>query len=700
MSEPTDHRVEEPPEGHLESGLTARTWPVILYGALVLMPANIYLLLVAGQSLVGPISFIALILWVEAVRLSRRPLTTAEAFIVYSVSAVAAGQMIFYLYAIHPAYFRVSEVAGSEIFSYINEAGQRVTFAQAAPEWWAPKEEIARQRTFLHPGWLLPIGVGMASWFFHMLADLSMGVLGYHLFVKVEKLPFPFAHPPAEACKALTRGHPEAKKVFTITGLFGLIWGLLIYFPVALGKKLTDYPIPWADFNRKLHATLKGASFGIATDILAFCGGFIVPFRVIVSMVVGAMAVQFVGNAWAAGGIGELLASSPAEYRQLCQAHPTLCGIARPELIPPTGPIPQEAYYFQRFVTGMGIKEMLPNQIFVWMPVIIGGMVTAGLLPIVSRPRELGRTFAGLARTGRGRKQERTVPLGFLLGTFLFSVLGATALFTILVRVLSGHSFPWWYVAPFALIWSLVFSLIDIRAIGTTGFRVDPPYVRQGMIMLMKPKQIDIWFAPWPIALGSSRWVQDFKTAELTGCTPRSLIKAKLIAYPVGMLANLLFMSIFWSIAPIPSAQYPYTTAILPVWANQFCIWISASLSFSGVVEISDATRAVIAQLFNLKWMLMTAAIFSAVFVFGKIFKRLRLSLIGLGVGMVTPIPFAISLLIGGLLAMWIRRKTGPEWFGRNRNIIVAGLAVGEGVVIGLMAAVAALRSSLIALPY
>ena len=50
-------------DGRLESGLTSRTWPVILYGALVLMPANIYLLLVAGQSLIGPISFIALILW-------------------------------------------------------------------------------------------------------------------------------------------------------------------------------------------------------------------------------------------------------------------------------------------------------------------------------------------------------------------------------------------------------------------------------------------------------------------------------------------------------------------------------------------------------------------------------------------------------------------------------------------------------------
>jgi hypothetical protein len=100
-----DKLMAEPiePAGELQNGLTSRTWPVILYGALILMPANIFLLLVAGQSLIGPVSFIALILWVEACRLSRRPLTTAEAFIVYSVSAVAAGQLIFYMYAIHPA---------------------------------------------------------------------------------------------------------------------------------------------------------------------------------------------------------------------------------------------------------------------------------------------------------------------------------------------------------------------------------------------------------------------------------------------------------------------------------------------------------------------------------------------------------------------------------------------------------------------
>lgn len=663
-----------------ESGLTSRTWPVILYGAFILMPANIYLMLVAGQSLLGPISFIALILWVEAARLSRKPLTTAEAFIVYSVSAVAAGQMLFYLYAIHPAYFRISEISNSALFSFRDpETGALKTFGEAAPLWWAPPKEVVLQRSFLHKEWIVPLLVGAVSWLFHMLADLSMGVLGRELFVKVEKLPFPFAHPPAEACKALTRDAPEAKKVFTICGLVGVVWGLVIYFPVALGKKIVDFPIPWADFNRSLHSWMRGASFGIATDILAFTGGFIVPFRVIISMLIGAFAIQFFGNAWATGGLAEFLGNLGFDS---IAASPAWQG-----LNPATG-----QQYFHRFVEGMGISQVLPNQLFVWMPVFIGGMVAAGLLHIVSSPRELVRTFKGLLQTGKTTRQQHDQPISILPLALIFvsSVVGAVILFRILIP-----DFPWYIIGPFALFWSLLFSLIDIRAVGTTGYRIDPPYVREGLIISMRPKNINVWFAPWPVALGSSSWAQHFKTAELVGCTPRSLIVAYLVAYPVGMAANLLFVSIFWSIAPIPSAVYPYAEIVLPVWANNLCIWISAALP-----NASEATTQLVAQLFNIKWMVGTAAAFTAVFLVGKFSKRFQLSVIGLAVGMAMPLPFAMSLFIGGLVAQYIRRKTGAEWFGTNRNIIVAGLAVGEGVVIGLFAAIAALSNSLIALPY
>ncbi len=586
MSVVAETRPEPALVGQMESGLTARTWPVILYGAFILMPANIYLMLVAGQSLLGPISFIALILWVEAARLSRKPLSTAEAFIVYSVSAVAAGQMLFYMYALNPAYFRISEISNSALFSFKDPAtGALKTFGEAAPKWWVPPRDIVMQRSFLHKEWIVPLLVGAASWICHMLADLSMGVLGRELFIKVEKLPFPFAHPPAEACKALTCDAPEPKKVFTICGLIGTVWGLVIYFPIALGKKIVDFPIPWADFNRSLHTVLRGASFGIGTDILAFTGGFIVPLRVIVSMLIGAMAIQFVGNAWATGGLADLLGR--LGFAGLA-ASPLWQGIN-----PATG-----QHYFNRFVEGMSISQVLPNQIFVWMPVFIGGMVAAGMLHIVSSPRELVRTFKGLLQTGRvtrEQKEEATISILPLAIIFVSSVVGAIILFRILIP-----DFPWYIIGPFALFWSLLFSLIDIRAIGTTGYRVDPPYVREGLIIGMKPSNINVWFAPWPVALGASGWVQNFKTAELVNCRPRSLIVAYLLAYPVGMIANLLFVSIFWSIAPIPSAVYPFSEIVLPVWANSLCIWISASLPNASAAT-KELNRAVVQPLVDVR---------------------------------------------------------------------------------------------------
>ncbi|KPK98470.1 MAG: hypothetical protein AMK75_06980, partial [Planctomycetes bacterium SM23_65] len=333
---PADPRDLEPEQ----EGFTGRTSLVILYGAFILMPANIYLLLVAGQSLITPIHFIALILWVEMCKFSRKPLTTAEAFIVYSISGVAAGQLLFYLYAIHPAYFRRAEIATTafktievvpwkdvpaeawfpvsglmgagrslllvqmgatqRVYESVLGATKVVPFSELAPTWWAPPKHVVdvTPHSFLHAEWLVPVGIGILVWICHVMADVSLGIVCRELFVKQEKLPFPFAHPTADACIALTQERPEFRRIFTITGLLGTIWGLIIYWPVAVGKKIVNYPIPWADFNAKIHTVgwLRGANAGIATDILAFTGGFIVPFRTICSMLIGGLAIQVIGN--------------------------------------------------------------------------------------------------------------------------------------------------------------------------------------------------------------------------------------------------------------------------------------------------------------------------------------------------------------------------------------------------------------------
>ena len=647
----------------LDEGLTSRTWPVILYGAFILMPANIYLLLVAGTNLTGAVSFVALILWVEMARLGRRPLSPAEAFIVYSISGMAAGQLLFYNYAVHPAYFRMAEVA------HTFRDAQGVPFAELAPAWWAPSEEVVRQRSFLHPAWLAPLAVSAAVWIFHLVADLALGIVGREMYIKNEKLDFPFAKPTAAACQTLTEGKEETRDAFTLASLAGALWGLVVYFPVMLGKAILDWPIPWADFNTIVHQYVPGPIVGIGTNLMTFAGGFILRMRVILSMLLGGFAIQVVGNAWAASH------------------HPI---------------------FAERFAEGMSIRTTLLQQLFVWMPVFIGGMVAAALIPLLFQPKTVYRTFANLSQArrayqaGTGVEGEQTVSIRWLLLLFFGSILFAVLLFRFLMP-----DFPWYFIAPFAMVWSFVFSMIDIRAKGETGFRVDPPYVREGLIIganqavqsqtgqALSP---GVWFAPWPISLGSATWVEDFKVCELTRCRPRSYIKAAIWGMLAGMAANLFFMSVFWSIAPIPSSTYPYAATILPVWTTQLCFWMSTTVEGA---TFGGATGAeIIRHAFRLDWMAYAFLVFLALYGLGKLFKSLELSLIGVAVGMAMPFPFTLSLFLGGLLAGVLKRWRGAEWFERFRYVIVAGLAMGLGVVLGLFASAAALFNSLVSLPY
>lgn len=296
---------------------------------------------------------------------------------------------------------------------------------------------------------------------------------------------------------------------------------------------------------------------------------------------------------------------------------------------------------------------------------------------------------------------ERPIRLRVLLLLFVTAVLGGVVLFKFLIP-----GFPVIFFGAFALVWSLVFSLIDMRAVGTTGFRIEPPYVREALIIghhkATGAGDPAVWFAPWPIALGSAGWLSGFKICDLVRCRVWSFIQASLVAVPVGMLANFIYMGIFWHIAPIPSGTYPYAN----IWLPRTTVVLAGFISTT--VKTTAETANIMATMFRFDWMLITFGIFAAIhvlfeYILPLIKPRLKdwgPSLIGLAVGMGMPIPFAVSLFIGGLVALWTRRRWGAEWFQGNRYIIVAGLAVGEGVMIGLFAAIAALRNSLMSQPY
>ena len=165
------------------------------------------------------------------------------------------------------------------------------------------------------------------------------------------------------------------------------------------------------------------------------------------------------------------------------------------------------------------------------------------------------------------------------------------------------------------------------------------------------------------------------------------------------MLLAITVPLLIWAPLPVWLRLAGAIVVLVVLWAAPKSTWFDAELSLPEGLAI-PLLLAAPAPWLGIHWAIAGGA-FLLIYGVGKIAKgQQRLSLIGLAVGCVMPIPFAMSLLIGGLIAKGVKWKAGEEWFGRNRNIIVGGLAVGEGVVIGLLAAVAALRSSLIALPY
>jgi uncharacterized oligopeptide transporter (OPT) family protein len=124
----------------------------------------------------------------------------------------------------------------------------------------------------------------------------------------------------------------------------------------------------------------------------------------------------------------------------------------------------------------------------------------------------------------------------------------------------------------------------------------------------------------------------------------------------------------------------------------------------TGVIDPDPTFSA--SSIFKFSWMLRAFGVFTLIYVMNRVVGMLRgkkgevVSLIGLAVGMAVPLPFSVSLFIGGCLAMVIRYRWGKDWFSQYRNVLVAGLVVGEGIVIGIAAAIAALRNSLLSIPY
>jgi hypothetical protein len=210
------------------------------------------------------------------------------------------------------------------------------------------------------------------------------------------------------------------------------------------------------------------------------------------------------------------------------------------------------------------------------------------------------------------------------------------------------------------------------------------PYIAEGTILASGYNGISAWlFNPYVGGVLGARWTNVTKVAYLTGSKPSDFFKAYLIALPITWIAHMIYVSLFWNMAPIPSALYPWALIQWPINLQMSCLFITRKLT-----------------VFRPELILASFAVMTTIGMLGE-FAPFPFSLLGLVTGCTTLPPMAISLFIGSSLGNIILRKLGgDEWWNNYRSVIVAGLGAGQGIIIGISTALALVGRSKWVLPY
>lgn len=624
-------------ESRTVSPLTWRSFSGIVYAAVVLMPAFLWLYFTTGALTSWAAMYTTVLLFSELARRGRA-LTKQETFVLMYGSGVAVGEAFLIVMYLFSAYFISSPIAA------------QFGLTAAIPRWVVPlpNSPAIMQRTFFHSDWVIPITLGIIGSLLGKGVGISLGFLTRHLYVEVEKLPFPMQQVEAQICITMANKESNKIRILTLCAIAAMAYSVILYAIPTIsyavrGVSLTTIPYPWLDLTHWVGSLLPGASFGIATDITVFAIALILPFNVVVSMFIGSFSFYFVGNA--------------VLYHM--------------------------GHFNEWWVPRMDLGTIWGKSILsFWASPLIGFILPAALLILVRHPKNLAKTFTDMLKMPKASRERGDISLKIILTVFLLSTLGSVAIVWILIP---GFRTWVWVLILLSVGWTFIYTLASARAIGVTGMGFLTPYstslyAKEAVYIASGYPKADIWFAPLLVSSDGAYWCATFKVAQLTDTRPMDYVKAYIPAFILAWVMGLLYVSAFWSIAPIPSELFPCWG--WPVNASIQSLFITRNVS-----------------IFK-PGLLIGAAVLSIV-IFGVIeIAHLPLSMIGLALGPTVAIPIPVSYLIGAIAAKFIERRMGKEWFQTNRSVIVAGLFTGVGFTIAISAAIALIARSMWASPY
>lgn len=627
------------------SGFTYRSFMAILYGAVVLLPSSIWLTLTAGQDLSAIAAYAATLLVYEVSSFYGSRLSKQEVYVIYTCSAMsAASYNAVALILLQNLYNRTGPI------SWVFTTPTGIPMPLAIPDWFAPApgSEALLFRQIFHIDFLLPFGVLILGIFLiTRVIALGTGFFMYSLYVEQENLPFPQILVVTESIDSFTKPESSKMRVLMLCSLIGLLWGTLVYgIPFVTMWRVAPVPIPWVDLTQYFETSVPGIMFGLGTDISAFFFSFMLPLRVVISMFIGSLFIY---------------------------------GIANPVLV---HLFPEEGGLFN-WSPGMNAPLIYQwSTLYFWASVNMGLGAAAALYPAIRHPGFIARAFKSFVAGVKTSSTFEGIPAWLPITLFLGGAVALALLNWILIPDL-----PIWTLLLLTVGGTFLLTLIGARAYGESGLVLAAPYtnslyMREATIILSGYSGVGAWFAPLNISMGGMWYAEWFKGCDLTGTTRTSWLTGYFAASVAGWLMSFIFVSFFWQMAPIPSSAYPATMIYWPMGTMITMLWVSRSL------VIFNAQRIGIALISGF-------ALSAATDLIGIPFSP-----IGFALGAASPLPGVTSLILGAIVGKILERRLGVEWWKMHKGSIVAGLFLGEGIVIAVSGAIAIILKAMFVQPF
>lgn len=619
-----------------ESGLTWRTLLAVFLAALAFIPLSIYVNLLLGTGLGPAATMCATLLFVQIMRFTYSPLRSQEVLLLYYGTSMGGITGLLYQLIIYRAYFIHSPFAWAAKLD-------GAPLALLVPEWMVPPFDSPAHhtRTLFQVEFLTPIAVYTTILALQLIADLSLAMLMARTYVEEERYPFPAADVDISLVRFLGEKRPRIAKIMLFSMLPGIVYGFFTYIgPSVLGFQLI--PIPYFDLTWLVRDYLPGAAFGISTIMMAYVGGFIVPFQTATSILVTSCALWIVFNSL-------FITTFPTVFPK----------------------------WVSEYFGGMGLIS-IQNRSFVrvWFAPQIGFGLGAALFMAY----KLRRGLAKALRTITTKESESITgfpPLWVLIAMYFASTSISVGVFHTLVPEL-----PLWVPVFASIVYSFLLALTLTAMQGETGYVVTPGYLWQTLVYLT-PYQGYGGFTFTPAIGGTVApgFSQQVKAALRTGTRPKDLVKLAVVTSVLSWVVGLFSLDMFWRIAPIPSSAYPFTVYNMPLSAQ---------------IDVTTVTR----QLrINPEYILTPMALVMAIAFFGEAISKFAapFSPIGFFMGLFWMPTGAIPLFIGSVISRFIMPRFfgGREGWNEIRGTVVAGEILGEGVVIiTLMSLVLIAKSS------